>query len=101
MDGLDEKIKQIADMLGIKNIPENAADIISSLTEKKDDTVNPPAVSSSIGQDRETRGTVDASITLLLAVKPFLNSSRRYKIDKCVKYLRASDILKAMNLFEK
>jgi len=119
-DNLNNKIKQITDMLGQENMPDNLKSFLSMLEKpNKENSDSPNANESppirdmpnSTNENQNTFEMVhkikkamdhfnsanDPRITLLTAVKPFLNEARQKKLTQCVKLLQVSSIAKLMD----
>ena len=112
-DDLNNKIKQITDILGQDKIPENVQGLLSLLagalnnedsSGKANEKSQPREVSSEQPEARENNdftyrakkamdrlGTnADPKINLLLAIKPFLSTKRQQRVGNCIKVLNLS-----------
>jgi len=125
-DDLGNKIKQIANMLGQDEVPDNLKSLVSFLADslKKDessskvnDTVekdNSTGLSKKADESRNEADeslemirkakkvmealntTNDPRINLLNALKPFLNSTRQKRVNDCVKMLNMTRLVRLM-----
>lgn len=129
-DDLNKKIKQITDILGQENIPDNLKGLLSLLassggkedssTEReqpgkvedphtpKEDKPRRSEMEESIEMVRRIKTIMDRvntnsdpRINLLSAIKPFLNASRQKRISSCIKLLHVSSLTKYMDEFDK
>ena len=123
-DDLNKKIKQITDILGQENMPDNLKGLLSLLASpgvKQDSSpkVSEPLSSNAEKSDRsepdeniemirkvkklmDRINTVnDPRISLLNAIKPFLNKTRQKKIGNCIKLLHMSWLVKFIDENEK
>lgn len=117
-DDLNKKIKQITDILGQENLPDNIKGLLSlfagaggreepsqetseipvSKEEKAGSRAEPDENVDAVRRIKKVMdriGTVnDPRINLLAAVKPFLNDKRQKKLDNCIKMLHISRLTK-------
>lgn len=123
-DDMNNKIQQIAELLGQEKMPDNVKSLLSLLAgslEKKEEEAAAPAVEeeqlqvkeekpvrSETGLDPETVNRVkklagslgsgnDPRINLLYAIKPFMNSKRQKKIGNCIQLLQMSSVAKLLD----
>jgi hypothetical protein len=119
-DDLNKKIKQITDILGQENLPENVQSLLNLLSgeaSKEEPAIKPtekaiPKEEKTGRNDgdenndliRKARKVMDMlgnnndpKINLLLAMKPFLNNKRQQKISNCIKILHMSRITGLMD----
>ncbi len=99
-DQMDDKIDAIAKMLGQDSVPGEMKDLIKSFAskmEESDSSVNTSDHDNSLEILGNAKNMIDKiqrvndpRISLLLAIKPFLNSNRQKKISNCVNILRIS-----------
>jgi hypothetical protein len=108
MAELNDKIKQISELLKRDDLPEGLLDIISSISEQKNqssmptptnnaETLLPESEASAVEPEthlklrniiNKVRGqSKDPRVSLLRSVKQFVGSSRQDSIDKCIKFL--------------
>lgn len=128
-DDINKKIKQITDILGQENIPENFKGLLTMFAsqtneeppEKKPD---PPKVTEPpvIKEERFARNELednmemvrrvkkmmdhmntnnDPRVTLLNAIRPFLNNTRQQKVSNCIKILQMISISRLMDDVDK
>lgn len=120
-DDLNNKIKQIADILGQENIPDNVKGLLSALgnqvsnntepdTSKSDENVQTRRneTDESLDMVRKVKYVMDRlnsntnpRINLLKAIRPFLNQSRQKKVHNCIKFLHLSSLTRLMDDQEK
>lgn len=118
---LNEKIKQITDILGQENLPENVKGLLSLLTGPGNSSEEPPQKSGqqdSPGKARQEKSELaenlemmrkvknimdrlnshnDPRINLLSALKPFMGSARQKKISNCINVLRISGLTRLID----
>jgi len=123
-EDLSKKIKQISDVLSQENLPENLKGLFSLLAgsvnnnpEDKKDEPSPKADEVKVKEERADKSELeenlemmrkvktimdrfnkvnDPRITLLMAIKPFLNNKRQKKIANCINLLRVSNLVRFM-----
>ncbi len=123
-DDMNKKIKEIAEMLGQENMPDNVKGIINLLTssasQSQERKSNSPeedsAVASSREQSREKsemdeniemlrkvkmvmdrlNSTNDPRVNLLTAVKPFLSSRRQKRLGTCIRMIQMTGLTRLM-----
>ena len=111
-ENMSNLLKQFNNMINSGNVPDNVKEILeninsfsSSNTSENPSTTNFPS-SSSI--DVETiiklksvmdklNSKDDARANLLLSLKPYLNNSRKEKLDQYIQFLNISKVLEAFN----
>lgn len=111
-DDLNKKIKQITDILGQENLPDNIKGLLSlfagsggkseNSTEavvQKEERTDKTETDDSIDMLRKIKKVMDRvssnndpRIDLLNAIKPFLNSKRQKSLNNCVKLIRVSSV---------
>ena len=119
-DDLNKKIKQIIDILGQENPPDNVQNLISLLsgavnkdeiTSKSNDKISPKEerierneIDENIDLIRKAKKVMDKlsnnndpRINLLTAIKPFLGNKRQQKIGNCIKILHMSRLTSLMD----
>lgn len=119
-DDLNKKIKQITDILGQENLPDNVQSLLSLLTggvnkeepvaksnEKsyqKEERVERTETDENVDMIRKVKKVMDRlstnndpRINLLTAMKPFLNNNRQQKIANCIKILHMSRLSSLMD----
>lgn len=103
---MNDKIKQIADILGQENVAENLKPIITSLMNNNNSNTdqhenrsveNNDVVSKIKGAMDRLSTSNDPRVSLLTAVKPFLNNNRQKKIANCIKLFHMTNIAKIMD----
>jgi len=125
-DDLNNKIQQIADILGKENMPDNVKGLLSLLASSlgsKDEapgkTVSEEASSEEPVKkrlepedDTETFRKVkkvldkfntgnDPRMNLLHAIKPFMNNKRQKKLNNCIQLLQMTSLTRLLNDHEK
>ncbi|HEY9060106.1 MAG TPA: hypothetical protein VIO64_06340 [Pseudobacteroides sp.] len=125
-DDLNKKIKQITDILGQENIPDNVKGLLSLLAGSGSDNSNEREAPKELPAEpvrSESRNTEmeenlemlsrakkifdrlntrdDPRINLLYSMKPFLNNSRQKKLGTCIKLLQMYSLSKLMDDSEK
>jgi hypothetical protein len=124
-DDLNKKIKQITDILGQEKMPDNLKELLTMLTgsgsndnavltrdeSSKDSQVSPIKEEKTSKNDLEDNLDMirkakkmmdkvtshnDPRTNLLMAIKPFLNSTRQKRVNNCVKMLNMSQLTKLM-----
>ena len=116
-EDLSKKIKQITDILGQENMPDNIKGLLSLLTSTGNKEESSPKASElqTAKEEKPVRSELEESmemiskvkkvmdrlntntdprVNLLLAIKPFLNSKRQKKLSSCVNILRMSSLTK-------
>jgi len=118
--GMDDKIRQISDMLSSREAQDGIRRLIGSFSSPSE-TVPAQAEQQSIerdfpgshednpihAQESDWIGTIqnilsqasniqDSRINLLRSVHPFLNQTRKERCETCINILRVADILKAV-----
>jgi hypothetical protein len=119
-DDLNKKIKQITDILGQENLPDNLKGLLSILTAPTaKEEISPKAIEAPvIKEEKANRSETDDSIdmlrkvkkimdkvntnndpkiNLLNAIKPFLNNKRQKRLNDCMKLLQMSSITKLLD----
>jgi hypothetical protein len=122
-DDLNKKIKQITDLLGQENLPENLQGLLSLLsgsqskeepsaksnekTPQKEDKVEKNDAAENIDLIRKAKMVMDRlntnndpRINLLTAIKPFLSNNRQQKVSNCIKILHMSRLTSLMDEHE-
>lgn len=124
-DDLNKKIKQITDILGQENIPDNVKGLLSLLTSSdtkeephtlqntelpsgKEEKSERNELDENVDMVRKVKKVMDKlntnndpRINLLTAIKPFLNSRRQKKLVSCIKMLQMSSLTKLFDDHEK
>lgn len=125
-EDLNKKIKQITDILGQDNMPENIKGLLTLLAGSQTGPgSDPPPNSGSSGeltQEKPVRSELednidmlrkaksimdrlnndnDPRINLLIAIKPFLSNRRQKKLSGCLNMLRMSNLARFMDDNEK
>lgn len=117
-DDLNKKIKQITDILGQENMPDNIKGLLSllagsssqnqpeepkpvDLVPRKEDRTVRSEMEDNLEMIRKVKKLMDGMnrkddprINLLSAVRPFLNSTRQKKLNNCLKLLQMHNITK-------
>ena len=123
-DDMGDKIKQIADMLGQNsnpNIPDNVKGLLSMLmsnnnTKEEDSSENPSQRTrgnDSSGNNeaddfadmarkmKKAMGMIntgnDPRVTLLNAIRPYLNKNRQRKLQTCIKLMRIGSLTQLLD----
>ena len=120
-EDLNKKIKQITDMLGQENVPDNVKGLLSLLTNSNRSSEEPPQKAgqqepagearnekSELEENLKMMNTVknvmdrlnshtDPRINLLSALKPFMGSARQKKIGNCINVLRISSLARLID----
>lgn len=114
-DDLNNKIKQIADILSQENMPDNLKGLLSLLgsSGSKEDispksNETPPtkevkATRSELEENLELVSKMkrvmdrlntksDPRVNLLTAIKPFLNNTRQKRLNDCIKLLQVTSL---------
>jgi len=119
-DDLNKKIKQITDILGQENIPDNVKGLLSLLTNPgpKEESV-PHSMENQIPNREEKRERTDLDenlemvrkmkrimdrmgsnndprINLLTAIKPFLSTSRQKKVGNAIKMITMTSVARLL-----
>lgn len=124
-DDLNNKLKQLTDMLTQENMPDNLKSLFSLLTgpsksEPSQKVEEAPAIKEPKEEpqsknDFDTTDMVrkirtvldrvntktDPRVNLLTAIRPYMNSSRQKKLDNCIKILQVSTLARLMDDVEK
>ena len=125
-EDLNNKIQQIADILGKENMPDNVKGLLSLLAsslgskdETPDKTVSEEAsleepVKKRLEpeDDTDTFRKVkkvldklntgnDPRMNLLHAIKPFMNNKRQKKLNNCIQLLQMTSLTRLLNDHEK
>lgn len=123
-EDLNKKIKQITDILGQDNMPENIKGLLSLLAGTGTGADSPPNVSNSgeLKEEKPVRSELednidmlrkakvmmdrlntvnDPRVNLLVAIKPFLCNRRQKKLSGCLNILRMSSLARFMDDTEK
>lgn len=117
-EDLNKKIKQITDILGQDNMPDNIKGLLSLLAQsvpKSEKETPKPAPIPEAKEERPVRSDFeenlemirkvknvmdrlspkdDPRINLLNAIRPFLNSQRQKSLGNCVKLLQMHNLTK-------
>lgn len=119
-DDVNKKLKQITDILGQEKLPDNVQNLLSILAGAMGNDEPSARTSENTSQreihaeHNESHGTndfahrarrmmerlgsnTDPKINLLLAIKPFLGSSRQQKVGNCIKILNLSRLASLMD----
>lgn len=119
-DDLNVKIKQITDLLGQENLPDNLKGLLSMLStpstkeESSPKTIERPIIKEekatksdmedNIDMLRKVKNIMDRvntnndpKINLLNAIKPFLNNKRQKRLNDCMKLLQMTSITKLLD----
>jgi hypothetical protein len=120
-EDLNKKKKQITDILGQENMPDNIKGLLSLLAQSppQGEKESPkPAPVNEVKEERPVKNEFeenlemirkirnimdrinprdDPRINLLNAVKPFLNSQRQKKLGNCVKLLQMHNLTKYLD----
>ncbi|MDP4183009.1 MAG: hypothetical protein Q8942_18220 [Bacillota bacterium] len=122
-DDLNKKIKQITDIFGQENIPDNVKGLLSLLVGpgNQSETDAPKALEDEpvpVREENKSKNDQDENIemikrarkmmerlntkddpriNLLYSMRPFLNNSRQKKIVTCVKLLQMYNLSKLMD----
>lgn len=123
-EDLNKKIKQITDMLGQENIPDNFKGLLNMLAgsaesgEPAPKTAEQPFVKEEKFQKSELEENVemmrrikkvmdhvnhnsDPRVNLLNAIRPFLNNSRQKKVNNCIKLLQMASLSRVLDESDK
>ena len=124
-DDLGKKIKQITDLLGQDNMPDNIKGLLSLLANSGNQKETEQTKSSEMIPVKEERSSKnefednlemirkvknvmdrlntkdDPRINLLNAIKPFLNNTRQKKLNNCVKILHMHNLTKYVDEHDK
>lgn len=123
-DDLNNKIKQIADLLGQGDMPDNLKGLLSLLGASggKEEVRQKPSEPVPLKEDRAVKSDLeenldlvrkmknvmdklntrnDPRINLLTAIRPFLNNSRQKRLGNCIKILQVSKLTNFMDDHEK
>lgn len=117
-DDLSNKIKQITDILGQENLPDNLKGLLALLAGPSSSNQEPSSNKPEIPVAREKqpeRNELDENwemmqrikklmdraspandprVNLLSAIKPFLNSTRQRKLNGCIRILQMSSLVR-------
>ncbi len=122
-DDMGDKIKQIADMLGQNsnpNIPGNVKGLLSMLmsnnnSKDEDSSEDPPKTRGSDNSSnneaddfadmarkmKKAMGMIntgnDPRVTLLNAIRPYLNKNRQRKLQTCIKLMRIGSLTQLLD----
>lgn len=122
-DDMGDKIKQIADMLGQNsnpNIPDNVKGLLSMLmsnnnSKDEDSSEDPPKTRGSDNSSnneaddfadmarkmKKAMGMIntgnDPRVTLLNAIRPYLNKNRQRKLQTCIKLMRIGSLTQLLD----
>ena len=119
-DDINKKIKQITDILGQENIPDNFKGLLNMLSSQSESEESPqkpvdsPLVRDEKPQRNELEENVemvrrikkimdhvntnnDPRVNLLNAVRPFLNNTRQKKVNNCIKLLQMASISRILD----
>jgi uncharacterized phage infection (PIP) family protein YhgE len=122
-DDLNKKIKQITDILGQDNLPDNVQSLLGLLSGavnkeeasgksndkvlQKEDRIEKNETDDNTDLIRKAKKVMDRlsynndpRINLLTAIKPFLNSKRQQKIGNCIKILHMTRLTSLMDEHE-
>jgi hypothetical protein len=125
-DDLNKKIKQITDILGQDNIPDNVKGLLTLLAGSGSDNSNEKEAPKELPSEsirNESRNSEmeeniemlsrakkifdrintkdDPRINLLYSMRPFLNNNRQKKLGTCIKLLQMYNLSKLMDDTEK
>ncbi len=124
-DDLSKKIKQITDILGQENMPDNIKGLLSLLANSGSQTKNEASESNdalSVKDEKASKSELednlemirkvkkvvdrlnskdDPRINLLNAIRPFLNNTRQKKINNCIKLLHIHNLTKYIDEHDK
>ncbi|MCX7921136.1 MAG: hypothetical protein N3B21_03805 [Clostridia bacterium] len=123
-DDLNKKIKQITDLLGQDSMPDNFKNLLGVLANSmgKEDSSPKANEALPIREEKPNKSELEENIemvrkiskimdrvnnsndprmSLLNAIRPFLNTSRQKKIGNCIKLLQVSSLVKFMDDHEK
>lgn len=125
-DELSRKIQQIAELLGQDSMPDNVKGLLSVLSGSLSGNDNTSAVSTETmpKKDEESEHPAnkednteilnrakkmmdklntgnDPRVSLLYALKPYMNNKRQQKIGNCIKLLQLVSLTKLIDLNEK
>lgn len=120
-DDLNNKLKQLTDLLTQENMPDNLKSLFSLLTgpstsEPSQKVEEAPAIKEPKEEpqnknDFDTTDMVrkirtvldrvntrtDPRVNLLTAIRPYMNSTRQKKLDNCIKILQVSTLARLMD----
>lgn len=123
-DDLNNKIQQIADVLGKEKMPDNVKELLSLLAGSLGSKEASPEISereipveeAKKQPEPEENAEVlrkvknvfdklntgnDPRINLLYAIKPFMNSKRQKKLGNCIQLLQMTSLTRLLNEHEK
>jgi hypothetical protein len=124
-EDLNKKLKQITDMLSQEDLPDNIKGLLSLLASagSNEDSSPKASVARPVKEDRREKsepedGNIDMmrkvkkvmdrvnnvndpKISLLFALKPFLNTRRQKKLNNCINLLRMSSLARLMEDHDK
>jgi hypothetical protein len=122
-DDMNKKIKQVAELLGQEDIPDNVKSLISLLASSGSKEESPSKINTSPSREEKPektdldenvemvrrvrsmmekmRSNNDPRVNLLTAIRPFLNDSRQKKVSNIIKLLQMSSVAKFVDEFEK
>ena len=115
--GMNEKINEIASMLGQDEVPPDVINIISKIAQNSGDSDGTDCGNSTDNDlednialmamikrvmDRKKNSKHDPAMVLLSSLEPFLSDSRKEKLKKCMKVMnltQMTDLLKDSDIF--
>ncbi len=124
-DDLNNKLKQLTDLLTQENMPDNLKSLFSLLTgpsksepsQKVEETpaIKEPKEEPQNKTDFDTTDMVrkirtvldrvntrtDPRVNLLTAIRPYMNTTRQKKLDNCIKILQVSTLARLMDDMDK
>jgi hypothetical protein len=125
-DDLNNKIKQLTDLLSQESMPDNLKSLFSLLTSSmgKNETSQKTEEIPALKEPREeaqNKGEFDTTemvrkiktvmdrmntkndprVNLLSAIRPYMNTNRQKTLDNCIKVLQVSSLAKLMDETEK
>ncbi len=124
-DDLNNKLKQLTDLLTQDNMPDNLKSLFSLLTgpsksepsQKVEEApvIKEPKEEPQNKNDFDTTDMVrkirtvldrvntrnDPRVNLLTAIRPYMNNSRQKKLDNCIKILQVSTLARLMDDVDK
>lgn len=119
-EDLNKKIKQITDILGQENIPDNFKGLLSMLASppESEEPVSRPAEHIPVKEDKSQRSEMeenlemvrrvkkvmehmnsnnDPKVNLLNAIRPFMSNSRQKKVNSCIKLIQMASLSRLMD----
>lgn len=129
-DDLDKKIKQITDILGQENLPENLMGLLGMISSSpakesprssaesgahddfrqigeesqggKGEMEDPALIMRKLKKVMDRANTKnDPRINLLNAIRPFMRTSRQKNLSNCIKILTVSSMTRYLDEFDK